>query len=155
MAKEAVGEVVGKTKMVSISEEYLAFLHDELAENHIRLREILGDSQAQAVFCWSADRLVSTVEAGRYTFDPMEGILQKLAGWGMQVSRKENGSVSELEVKCPYAESVHPRLSTKEPKCPLGEYILGAIRLEDSKSHLLRNDVTKEGVRFTIQRESD
>jgi hypothetical protein len=84
----------------------------------------------------------------------MEGILQKLAGWGMQVSRKENGSVSELEVKCPYAESVHPRLSTKEPKCPLGEYILGAIRLEDSKSHLLRNDVTKEGVRFTIQRES-
>jgi hypothetical protein len=154
MAKEAVGEVVGKTKMVSISEEYLAFLHDELAENHIRLREILGDSQAQAVFCWSADRLVSTVEAGRYTFDPMEGILQKLAGWGMQVSRKENGSVSELEVKCPYAESVHPRLSTKEPKCPLGEYILGAIRLEDSKSHLLRNDVTKEGVRFTIQRES-
>ena len=141
-----------KPKMVSISEEYLAFLHDELAENQIRLREILGDSQAQAVFCWSADRLVSTVEAGRYTFDPMEGILQKLAGWGMQVTRKEKGTVAELEIKCPYATTVHRRLSTKEPKCPLGEYILGAIRLEESKSHLLSNDLTTEGVRFRIQK---
>ena len=151
MPKEAVSHTE-KPKMVSVSEEYLAFLHDELAENQIRLREILGDSQAQAVFCWSADRLVSTVEAGRYTFDPMEGVLQKLAAWGMQVSRKEDGTTSELEIKCPYAETVHHQLSSKEPKCPLGEYILGAIRLEESKSHLLSNHLTEDGVKFKIQK---
>jgi hypothetical protein len=139
-----------KHKMVSISDDYLAFLHDELAENQIRLREILGDSQAQAVFCFSADRLISTVEAGRYSFDPLEGILQKLAGWGMTVSRKDRGNITELEVKCPHAGSVHPRLSSKEPKCPLGEYILGAVRLENPKSILLQNDLTGDGVRFRI-----
>ena len=150
--RKTVSQIKGETKTVSISEDYLAFLHDELADNQIRLREILGESQAQAVFCWSADRLVSTVDAGRYAFDPMEGIIQKLAGWGMEVSRKEKGTICELEVKCPYAEMVHPRLNTKVPKCPLGEYILGAVRLEESKSHLLRNDLTGEGVRFKIQR---
>jgi hypothetical protein len=144
------GEQEGK--MVSIREDYLAFLHDELAENQIRLREILGDSQAQAMFCWSADRLVSTVKPGRYASDPMEGIMQKLAGWGMEVSRTDKGTISELEVKCPYAERIHPRLSSKEPKCPLGEYILGAVRLEESKSRILRNDLTKDGVKFKIQR---
>jgi hypothetical protein len=141
-----------ETKTISINEDYLAFLHDELAENQIRLREILGESQAQAVFCWSADRLVLTAKVAKYNIDFMEGILQKLVGWGMEVSRKDMGSISKLEVKCPYAERVHPRMSSKEPKCPLGEYILGAVRLEESKSHLLRNDLTKSGVKFKIQR---
>jgi hypothetical protein len=49
-------------KMVEISEDYLVFLHDELAENQARLRDVLGESGAKAVFSWSADRLVSTVK---------------------------------------------------------------------------------------------
>jgi hypothetical protein len=152
MAGEAMNDGKKEAKMISINEDYLAFLHDELAENHIRLREILGDSQAQAMFCWSADRLISTAEAGRYTIDPMEGIISRLTGWGMEMSRKDKGTITELEVKCPYAERVHPRMSSKEPKCPLGEYILGAVRLEESKSHLLRNDLTRDGVKFKIER---
>jgi hypothetical protein len=103
------------------------------------------------MFCWSADRLVSTVETGMYSFDPMEGVIQKLKGWGMEVTRTNKGTVSELEVKCPYAERVHPRMSSKEPKCPLGEYILGAMRLEEPKSHLLQNELKKDGVKFRIQ----
>jgi len=145
-------EKEGEDRMISISEEYLAFLHDQLAENQIRLREILGDSQAQAMFCFAADRLISTVGAGRYAVDPIEGVLKKLAGWGMEVSRKDKGNITELEVKCPYADRIHPRISSGEPKCPLGEYILGAVRLDESKSHLLRNDLTKEGVRFRIEK---
>jgi hypothetical protein len=145
-------EATKEAKMISISEDYLAFLHDELAENQIRLREILGDSQAQAMFCWSADRLISTAESGRYATDPLEGVIKRLAGWGMEVSRKDKGTTIELAVKCPYAEKVHPRISSKEPKCPLGEYVLGAVRLEESKSHLLRNDLAEDGVIFKIQR---
>ena len=33
-----------------MSEDYLAFLHDAFSENQVRLREILGESQAAAVF---------------------------------------------------------------------------------------------------------
>jgi hypothetical protein len=150
--QQTVSQDADETKTISVNEDYLAFLHDELAENQIRLREILGESQAQAVFCWSSDRFVLAAEVARYNFDFMEGIVQKLAGWGMEVSRKDIGSISKLEVKCPYAERVHSRMSSKEPKCPLGEYVLGAVRLEESKSHLLRNDLTKYGVKFKIQR---
>ena len=141
-----------ETKMVSISADYLAFLHDELSENQARIREILGDNQARAIFSWCADRLVTTVEAGRYSFSPVEGIVQKLKSWGITVSRKDRGRAIELEFKCPYAEHVHPRLHSREPRCPIGEYALGAVRLEDSKAQLIHNGLTKDGVKLTIER---
>ena len=139
-------------KTVPVNVEYLAFLHDQLAENQQRLRELLGDSQARAIFCISADKLVSTIGAGRYKTDPMEGILAKLSEWGFYVSRKEKGDTSELEIKCPLAETVHPRLASHSPKCPLAEYVLGAIRLEDAKSQLLTNDLTNDGVKLKLQK---
>ena len=139
-------------KMVSVSEDYLVFLHDELAENQSRLREILGDSQASAILSWSADRLVTTVEAGRHSFSPIESVLEKLTGWGFTASQRDRGKFIEVEVKCPYAERIHPKLVSKEPRCPLGEYILGAVRLDESKSQLVHNSLTEDGVKLTIQR---
>jgi hypothetical protein len=141
-----------ETETMAVGEEYLAFLHDELSENQTRLRDLLGDSQSRAIFSFCADRLVSTVETGRYAFSPVEGIVQKLEGWGMSISQKEKGREVQFEIKCPYAEKVHPRLSSKEPGCPLGEYILGAIRLEEPKSQLVHNSLTKEGVKLTIEK---
>ena len=138
--------------MVAVSEDYLAFLHDELSENQTRLSQLLGDSGSKAVFSFFSDRLVSTVEAGRYAFDPLEGIVQKLKGWGMAVSIKEKGNAVEIGVKCPIAEKVHPRMASKEPRCPLGEYILGAVRLEASKSQLLHNSLKEDGVELLIER---
>ena len=138
-------------KMISVSLDYLAFLHDELAENQARLRDLLGESQSQTIFCWSADKLVTTVEPGKYDHDPLEGISKKFSNWGMEVSKRSKGSITEIEVKCPYAEEVHSRMVTREPKCPLGEYVLGACRLEESKSQLLHNEFTKTGVRFTVE----
>jgi hypothetical protein len=140
------------TNTVPANEDYLAFLHDALSENQVRLREILGESQAKAVFNWSADRLVNTLRASKYSSSPVDGVVRKLTCWGMTVSRKERGNLTELEVKCPYAERMHPRMASREPVCPLGEYILGAVRLEDSKSQLIHNSLTKEGVRFTLER---
>ena len=144
-----------KAKTVSVSEDYLAFLHDELSENRVRLREILGESQANALFCWSADRLVTTLGSSRNALSPVEGIAQTLKSWGMQVEVKSKGNTVDISMKCPYAETVHPRLSSKEPKCPLAEYLLGAVRLEDSKSQLLRNDLTKDGVQLKFEKQSD
>jgi hypothetical protein len=140
--------------MVLVSEDYLAFLHDQLAENQARLRELLGESQAQAIFCISADRLISTVGVGRYEIDSLDGILQKLSGWGMDVKRKDRGDVTELEIKCPYAERVHPRIKSQQPKCPLSEYVFGAVRLENAKSQMLRNELTHDGVTLKIRKSS-
>lgn len=141
-----------ETKTISINEDFLAFLHDELSENQVGLREILGESQAKAVFSWSADRLVAAVKAGKYAFSPVEGVARKLTRWGMETSWREKGSLVEIEVKCPYAERVHSRLTSKQPVCPLGEYLLGALRLDDPKSQLVRNALTSEGARFAFER---
>jgi hypothetical protein len=137
--------------MVSVSEDYLAFLHDALSENQARLREILGESQAKAVFSWCADRLVRTVKVGRYESTPLEGVIQKLSSWGMEVTWREDGTLTKLEVRCPYAGRVHSEMSSRESRCPLGEYVLGALRLEDSKCQLLHNSLTDVGVSFTLK----
>ena len=139
-------------KKVEISEEYLAFLHDELASNQKRVKELLGDSQSKAIFALSADKLITTVGSGRYATDPLEAIAQRLGSWGMQLDVKAKGKTTEINIKCPYAESVHPRLTSEEPFCPLGEYILGAVRLEDSKSQMLHNRLTKDGVDLAIEK---
>lgn len=141
-----------KPKMVLVSEDYLAFLHDQMAENQARLRELLGESQAQAIFCISADRLISTVGVERYETDSLDGILHKLSEWGMEVKRKNRGDVIDLEVKCPYAERVHPRLKSSQSKCPLSEYVLGAVRLENAKSQMVGNDLKQDGVSLRIRR---
>jgi hypothetical protein len=137
---------------VEVSEDYLVFLHDELAENQKMLKELLGESQSRAIFSLSADRLITTVGSGRYASDPLEGIVKKLTSWGMQVAVKTKGTTTEVEIKCPYAERVHPRLSSEEPTCPLEEYILGAVRLEDSKSQILHHKLTNDGVKLAIER---
>jgi len=146
-----VSQESSEEETVSVSIEYLAFLLDELSENQARIRELLGENQARAIFGSCADRLVTTVETGRYAFSPIEGIVQKLKGWGMTVIQRKKGEAVELEIECPYAEHVHPRLSSREPRCPLGVYTLGAVRLEDSKSQLIHNCLTKEGVKLTIE----
>jgi hypothetical protein len=138
-----------------INEDFLAFLHDELSENQARLREILGESRASAVFGWCAERLVGTVGTGRYGHDPIEGIVKRLNGWGMTVSQRARRGAIELEIKCPYAEHVHSRLFSRVPRCPLGEYIIGAVRLEDSKSRLVHNALTEEGARLTISQSGE
>lgn len=146
MSEQEQGE-----RMVTVSEDYLAFLHDELAENQARLRETLGDSAANAMFDWCADKLVRTTERGRHSHT-IDSVVQRLSGWGMQVKMKEVQGTAELEVQCPYAPRIHPRLSSSSPKCPLGEYLLGTVRLEDEKSQLVSNHLTSVGVKFTIQR---
>lgn len=137
--------------MISVSEEYLAFLHDELAENLARLRETLGDGPANDVLGWCADRLVRTTGKGKYSSHPIDSVILRLSDWGMKVKAKETQGATEVEVQCPYAERIHSRLASSSPKCPLGEYVLGAVRLEDEKSQLVSNNLTPRGVKFVIQ----
>ena len=148
---QAANNETDDTKSVLVGEDYLLFLHDAFSENQARLREIFGESQARAVFSWCADRLVRTVKVGKYTSNPIEGVVRRLSSWGLAVTWKEGGNLTELKVKCPYAKLVHPRMPSRERSCPVGEYILGAVRLEDSRSQLIHNGLTEDGVRFTLK----
>jgi hypothetical protein len=140
---------MARRRRVLIDEEYLAFLHDQLAENQAKLKEILHNSGAETIYGASADRLVQTVVKD-FTFHPIDGVLEKFESWGLKVSKKNRGGSVEVQLECPYAETVHPRLSSKEPVCPLNEYVLGALRLEYDGATMKHNSLLKGGAKFVI-----
>jgi hypothetical protein len=139
----------GGQKTVAISEDYLVFLHDQLAVNQAKLKELL-DAGAQTIDVLSADSLTKTIGRGPGVH-PIDGVVEKIRGWGMDVSIERKGVVVEVGLKCPYAEVVHPKMSAKEPVCPLNEYVLGAVRMEDRGALLEHNVLTKDGARFVIK----
>ena len=141
-------------KKVLIDEDYLVFLHDQLAENQATLKEILGESGANTLLNLSSNRVASTVDGG-LTFHPIDGMLNRLKGWGMQVEKNESQGSIELVVKCPYADQVHPRLKARNPKCPLGECILGALRLEFKGASLVTNELLKDGAKLVVTTSAD
>ena len=134
---------------MAISEDYLVFLHDQLAVNQAKLKELLGPG-AQAIDVLSADSLTRTV-GGTPKGHPVDGAVETIRGWGMDVSLERKGAFVEVALKCPYAEVVHPKMTAKEPVCPLNEYVLGAVRLEDAQAQLEHNTLTKDGAKFVIR----
>jgi hypothetical protein len=141
---------LARGRKVSIAEDYLVFLHEQLAENQAKLREILHDSGSEVVFNMSADGLVRTVEKD-FQFRPIDGIVSRMKEWGMTVTLKREAGSMELELRCPYAETVHPQLTSKKPVCPLGEYALGALRLVDREVRLEDNSLLSDGARFRFR----
>lgn len=140
---------VDDRRKVSVDEDYLVFLHDQLASNQSKLKEILG-SGAEVILLASADNLVNTLDP-ESTLYSVDGMVEKLKSWGMNVDMKRSGGSVEVELKCPYAETVHPRMASKEPMCPLNAYVLGAVRLEDKGALLQQNALLKDGARFVIR----
>jgi hypothetical protein len=127
----------------------LAFLHDQLAVNQEKLRDILG-SGAEVISKYSADSLVGTVdkESPQNRADTLAKTLRK---WGMEVSHTQSSNGVQFVISCPYAEYVHPRLSARDPVCPLSEYVLGEVRLSDRGATLESNALTEKGSRFAIR----
>jgi biotin operon repressor len=138
-----------KRKKVAVDEDYLVFLHDLFAENQAMMSEILG-SGADVIRSYGADRLVKTLEKTQ-TFHPIDGVVQKLKSWGIGVDVETHGYTIGVEVKCPHAEKVHPRLSSAKPVCPLTEYVLGAIRLENREAQMEHSVLLQDGAKLVVR----
>jgi hypothetical protein len=136
-------------KTVSISLAYVAFLHDQLAVNQAKLKEILG-SGAEVISGYSSDKLVGALSR-ESPYGRADRLAKTIKGWGMSLTQTRKGNVVQFEVGCPYAEYVHPRLSSEAPVCPLGEYALGEVRQVDGKAALETCALTEKGSRFAIR----
>jgi len=136
-------------KMVNISLAYVAFLHDQLAVNQEKLRDILG-SGAQVISGYSSDGLASALIKDS-PYGEADRLTRMIKGWGMDLKQSRRGSTIQFEVRCPYAEYVHPRLSSENPICPLGEYALGEVRRTDRRASLESSALTEGGSRFAIK----
>jgi hypothetical protein len=142
----------GRTKddrMVKVSLAYVAFLHDQLAVNQEKLKEILG-SGAEVISGHSADELVGSLSKDS-PYGRVNRLVKTVRGWGMELKQTRKGDLVQFEVGCPYAEYVHPRLSSEKPICPLGEYVLGEVRQIDRKAAMENCALTERGSRFAIR----
>jgi hypothetical protein len=134
---------------VSISLAYVAFLHDQLAVNQSKLREILG-SGANVISGYSSDQLAKTLTR-ESPFRRADRITKMVKNWGMDISQTRKGNAIQFVVSCPYASYVHPRMTSDEPICPLGEYVLGEVRQTDRGAALENNALVENGSRFSIR----
>jgi hypothetical protein len=149
MPSSRAREGAKKDETVSISLAYLAFLHDELAVNKAKLKEILGPG-AEVISKSSADSLART-EDSKSTHARADKLANKLREWGMDVSQERKGDMVQFVVGCPYAAYVHPRITAEDPVCPLSEYVLGEVRQLDAGAALVSNALTGSGSRFLIR----
>ena len=82
--------------------------------------------------------------------DPVEAMRGILLSNGCQISRTGSGDLTEWNIVCPLAESVHPKASG-DTLCPLALLFFGAVRVREGQSELVTNSLASGGSKFTIK----
>lgn len=137
--------------LVEINIQYLTFVHDMLAESMAKLEQVFGGSAITVLRGTGADQVEQTLSKKGVVEPGLAGAVKAIRSWGMSVTTRKDGESLEVEVECPYARTVHPRLASDSPRCPMGALILGAARTEIPGAGL-KNDLTDTGAVFTIQK---
>ena len=138
------------SRKVKIDTGYLVFLHDQLAINQARMKEIFGPSGSEMILNSSSDKLMQAV-GKEFPFHPLDGLVSTMKEWGMKVMKEEKDGRVDVSIECPYAEAVHPKLSSDSPVCPLSEYTLGALRMENKAAALETNKLLPGGAHFRFR----
>jgi len=136
---------------VEISAAYLVYLHDMLAERLGKVEQMFGGSASQMLTLTESEQVANALAQRGVVEAGLEGAVQALRKWGMHVSTKYEDGTAELEVVCPFAKAVHPRLSAEDPVCPLAALVVGAARADHPLASV-KHFITGTGVTFVISR---
>lgn len=147
---ERIRGLKASKKLVEMPLDYVVFLHDQLAANSAALNKVFNESGAQVISQLGADRLVRSTQSP-FAMSPLDAAVDRVEGWGMKVTRSRTGGRLRLKVSCPYAKQVHALRSDEHPICPLGEYFLGAYRIEERKALIADNSIDDEGAVIQIK----
>jgi hypothetical protein len=128
---------------------YIGFLHDIIAEYHERLAGATSPQVAREFLASIADKEIRHLGLDN---DPtpkntIKNIVESM-GMKYQTFRVGDQMVSKLE--CPYAEVVHPRISTTNPICPIALLTLAAERVTNKRIIMTNNHLTREGAEYTL-----
>ena len=151
----ALGANETREENVSISLDYLVFLHDALRLNLSKNAEILGDTSSAALFNFATDHVrAKRKEKGNAPRD-LDAVLTLMKSWGFRVVKKDTNEAVEVKVECPLAGKVHPRLSPSPSGCPLGELLLATVRDASPNALLSSNELTSTGAVVKIAKPSE
>lgn len=128
---------------------YLAFLHDVISVYHERLSEVTSPQVARELLANLADKEVRYLKLNEQA-DPgleVESFLKKM---GMDHKVEKKGEVTTVSLACPNACTVHPRISSPHPICPISIFALGAQRISNNHLLIMQNHLTTTGAEYTI-----
>ena len=82
--------------------------------------------------------------------DPVAKMREILSSYNCLINTTQTGDSTEWTVHCPFASTVHPKISS-DTICPLALLFMGAVRLKEEQSELVTNSLSAEGAKFTIK----
>lgn len=83
--------------------------------------------------------------------NPIEVIQNIIEKYGYQIKETHVDDHSSWTIKCPFAQKVHPKLSSSDAICPISLLILGAVRLQQQNSIMSQHALDLEGSQFEIK----
>lgn len=86
--------------------------------------------------------------------DPVTKMREIISSYGCELGQTRNGDLGHWTIACPFAETLHPK-APKDSMCPVALLLLGAVRLKEGGSAITMQNLTTDGVKFTIQYKLD
>ncbi len=138
---------------IEITPQYLALLVDLISGSFESIADVMGESVGQMFFAKACDKAAKSIGPIRPGGNYLKRISERLGEWGVDVKFTERGQELVVELKCPYAHAIHPRLMSEKAICPFSEVVLGMVRLTDKQSIMEENTLTADGATLIIKRQ--
>lgn len=137
-------------KFVKVPFDYLLSTHIQMQATYDKLKEMLGESQALAVFALSADNDLPAKQPDAQA--SVEELMRLMAegGYSLKGEEEEGGSL-KFELTCPHAAKIHPHLGMNASYCPMSQMVLSTVRMRYGNSVVTRSKLNRTGSTFTIQ----
>jgi hypothetical protein len=136
-------------RMVTVPFEYLLSTHVQMSASYDKLKELLGESVALALFAMAADAGLPAMLPSASS--SVEELKEVLAETGYELSADEKDDTIEFRLKCPHADRIHPYLGENATFCPMSQMVLSTMRRKFGTSIVTDTSLVPDGSRFTIK----
>lgn len=128
---------------------YHMLTHTLITTFHRRLMDVTTKRFADEFMMNTAAQVVKTVIGD--SSKPIEAIREIIEEYGYHINEVHEDDHSSWSIKCPFAQKVHPNLSSTDAICPMSLLILGAVRLQQQNSIMMERSLDPDGSQFMIK----
>jgi hypothetical protein len=144
-----LSEHAKKGNIATVPFEYLISTHVQMNASYEKLKEIIGESQALALFALAADKdLPGQMPTPSSSVEELNVIMGE-CGYNLNVDLK--GDKAEFSLSCPHADMIHPKLGKGASFCPMSQSVLSAMRKKYVKPVVTNTKLVRGGSQFTIK----
>jgi len=128
---------------------YHMLTHTLITIFHRRLMDVTTKRFADEFMMDTAAQVVKTLLGD--SSNPIDEIRNIIEKYGYHIHEVHEDDHYSWSIKCPFAQRVHPKLSSTDAICPMSLLILGAVRLQQRNSTMLERSLDSDGSQFMIR----